>query len=220
MQRTSQDSFFRHTLCILVAGAMGLCLAAGGCSDKPPLQDSLVGTWRFELLNHPYAEETFDIEIVADADDWFGSRNLTTNCGMDGLFGDWSGDWRDVDLEVDEHGGLDTPAGTLFFICIVDVFPVVGVSSVGFSFSGKFIDDIYTGRVDHKVIGGGKHTGPIPYTVWASLFVARRIDPTTVAREREGQAPTRRSPQPESEPLAGKDQHPARSSQPLMQYAG
>ena len=146
-------------------------LTATGCSDT---QDkaiaALQGTWIFELLksrSHHTSDKTFELKILLD-EGWFGS-DLTTDCGIDGPFGDWSGDWREVEVEW-HRAPKGSVSGGFTIKCITDVFPVSG-----YLIRGLFYGDLMVGKITHQVDRGNKNIGPIHEATHIVLFIARRV---------------------------------------------
>ena len=91
---------------------------------------------------------------------------------MDGPFGDWSGNWREVEVEWDKSQWDRAPkgsvSGAVMFKCITDAFPFSG-----YLIRGLFYDDLMVGKITYQVDRGNKAVGPVHEATHVVLFVAR-----------------------------------------------
>ena len=149
-----------------------MALATGGCGDtSDPVRDALMGTWELHIVSETSAPagEPIKLKIVAD-DGWFDD-DLSTSCGRDGVLGSFSGDWREIDVELDRYPKGAAAAGSISARCITTVQPMGG-----FRIQAFFGEDKLVGKLTHQINRGGNGIWIPPAFVATKvhLFVGHR----------------------------------------------
>ena len=149
-----------------------MLLATWGCTENPAqsVKDALLGTWELSIVSETPMHETKParLEILLE-EGWFFDAELTTDCGLDGLFGDWSGDWREVEVTLGRSPNKGAVSGSLQTNCIVSVQPMSGYLIEAFFGNGQMV-----GKISHQVNRGNKWVGPIYAATGVYLFVGRK----------------------------------------------
>ncbi len=158
-------------------------LSAAGCSDgRDSIEEALVGVWSLRFLSADGSPdergERFRLAITRQGG-WFDS-GLTTDCGMDGPFGSWSGNWREVEVKAG-RAPEGSASGSLVAKCILSAWPMSG-----HLIEALFDGDRMVGKVVHQTNRGNKVVGPVWVPTNLGLFVGHR--------ERELQSQSRAVP--------------------------
>ena len=156
----------------LVVAISALALATSGCTRNPApsVEEALLGTWELSIVSdeNPVPEnKPISLEILLE-EGWFFGGELTTDCGLDGLFGDWSGDWREVEVTVGRSPKGEV-SGSISTNCITSVHPVSGYHIQAHFFGGRMV-----GKITHQVDRGNKSLGPMYAALDVLLFVGRK----------------------------------------------
>ena len=159
----------------LIVAISALALATGGCTRNPApsVEEALLGTWELSIVSdeNPVPEkQPISLQILLE-DGWFFGGELTTDCGLDGLFGDWSGDWREVEVTVGRSPKGEV-SGSLSTNCITSVHPISGHHIQAYFGDGRMV-----GKITHQVNRGSKSVGPIYAALDVLLFVGRKRPP-------------------------------------------
>ena len=151
-----------------------LALATGGCTRNPApsVEEALLGTWELSIVsdNSTIGKKPISLQILLE-DGWFFGSELSTDCGLDGLFGDWSGDWREVEVTVGQSPKGEV-SGSLSTNCITSVHPISGHHILAYFGDGQMV-----GKITHQVNRGNKSIGPIYAVLDVFLFVGRKKPP-------------------------------------------
>ena len=158
---------------LVVVMAMTL-FATGGCTESPSksIKDALLGTWELSIVSENSMPEgkPVSFEILLE-EGWFFDAELTTNCGLDGLFGSWSGDWREVEVTLG-RSPKGAVSGSLRTNCITSVQPLSGHQMEALFGDGRMV-----GKITHQINRGSKWIGPIIVATEVFLFVGRKSPP-------------------------------------------
>ena len=152
-----------------------MLLATWGCTESPAqsVKDALLGTWELSIVPETPMLESKPIRLeILQEEGWFFDAELTTNCGLDGLFGDWSGDWREVEVTLGRSPNKGAVSGSLHTNCIMSVQPMSGYLIEAFFGDGQMV-----GKISHQVNRGSKWVGPIYVATEVFLFVGRKRMP-------------------------------------------
>ena len=137
----------------------------------------MTGVWKVDGVDSDWMMDL----VVSTDEGWFGSQ-LATDCGMDGPFGDWSGDWHEVEVKL-ARSPKGTVSGSVVTNCIGGIFPVRG-----YLIEAMFFDNWMVGRMTAQVDRGNKLVGPVHMATAVHLFVAMKQ--ANVEGENDGQLRT------------------------------
>lgn len=148
----------------ICVGALVLLTLVVGCSGADvDAEASLEGLWKLDFVQ---SDREIDL-VISREEGWFDSH-LETDCGMDGPFGDWSGDWREVEVDL-ARSPSGTVSGSIVATCIVGIFP-----ARGYLIEAMFFSDSMVGRMTAQVDRGNKNIGPVHVVTDVHLFVAAK----------------------------------------------
>ena len=155
--------------------AMMSMMPLAGCTESPAqsVKDALLGTWELSIVSETPMPESKPIRLqILLEEGWFFDAELTTNCGLDGLLGDWSGDWREVEVTLGRSPSKGPVSGSLQTNCIMSVQPMSGYLIEAFFGDGQMV-----GKISHQVNRGSKSGGAIFLATQVLLFVGRKRMP-------------------------------------------
>ena len=157
----------------LAASISAIFLATWGCTEsRDPVEEALIGIWDLHVVSDDSVTDRKPVSLsILREDGWFDGLfelELTTDCGKDGLFGSWSGDWREVEVTLG-RSPRNSVSGSLVTKCVLSVQPMSG-----YLLEAYFRDDWMVGKLTHQINRGGKWTGPMYAATAVSLFVGQK----------------------------------------------